>query len=198
LHGCDSSQREDALGSSTPVVGAKEIDLRFSPGAPAARLSADSPPVFPSIPAGDIAGIIRQVSDVTAKLDALPLSQIVGNVRDATQRLDQFSASPELRQTLQRLNQSVSNIDEVTQQGRKQVGPLLAQLWQAAVQAQAAVRSVHGLVGGDGGVVGGGAEQSDLPHALYELTRAARSLRELADLLQRQPDAVVFGKATKP
>jgi paraquat-inducible protein B len=60
-------------------------------------------------------------------------------------------------------------------------------------QADEALASAHTLIGGQSG---SGPEQANMPRALYELTRAARSLRELADLLARQPDSLVFGKAS--
>ena len=84
----------------------------------------------------------------------------------------------------------MTNIDDVTRQARMQVRPLLVQIRAATEQADKAIASAHALVGGEGG----GPEQTGLPHALYELTQAARSLRELADLLDRQPNALVFGK----
>ena len=178
------------LGSTVPLVGGKDIDLRLVPGAQAAELIPGSPPGIPTVPGGDIAGIIRQVSDVATKLDALPLPAIADEVHDATKRLAQLSDSPELQQTLRHLDESMTNIDDVTRQARMQVRPLLVQIRAATEQADKAIASAHALVGGEGG----GPEQTGLPHALYELTQAARSLRELADLLDRQPNALVFGK----
>ena len=178
------------LGSTVPLVGGKDIDLRLVPGVQAAELIPGSPPGIPTVPGGDITGIIRQVSDVATKLDALPLPAIADEVHDATKRLAQLSASPELQQTLRHLDESMTNIDDVTRQARMQVRPLLVQIRAATEQADKAIASAHALVGGEGG----GPEQTGLPHALYELTQAARSLRELADLLDRQPNALVFGK----
>jgi paraquat-inducible protein B len=183
------------LGRTTPVIGGRNIDLRFVPGAQEADLIPGSPPGIPTAPGGDIDQIVRQVSDVAGKLDALPLPAIADEVHNATKRLAQLSASPELRQTLQRLDESVTNIDDVTEQTRKQIRPLLAEVRQAAEQADKAIASAHTLVGGQGVI---GPEQTSLPHALYELSEAARSLREVADLLDRQPGAVLFGKGGRP
>lgn len=183
------------LGSTTPVLGGKDIDLHFVPGVLTAELMPGSPPGIPTAPGGDIDQIMRQVSDVAGKLDALPLPAIANEVHDATKRLAELSNSAELRQSLRRLDQSVTNIDDVTEQTRKQIRPLLAEIRQATEQADKAIASAHALIGGQDG---GGPEQTGLPHALYELSEAARSLRQLADLLDRQPNSIVFGKGGRP
>lgn len=180
------------LGSTTPVVGAKDIELRFVPGVRTASLLAGSPPGIPTAAGGDIGQIMHQVSDVAGKLDSLPLAAIGDEVHDATARLAELSQSAELKQTLEHLDQSVSNINDVTRQARLQVRPLLEQVRHATEQADRAVTSAQSLIGGRGGL---GPEQAGLPQALYELTQAARSLRQLADLLARDPNALVFGRS---
>jgi paraquat-inducible protein B len=183
------------LGSNIPVVGGKDIELHFVPGVQEASLIAGSPPAIPTTPGGDITQAIRQVSEVASKIDAMPLSGIAQDIHATTQRLAQLSNSPQLQESLQRLDRSVGNIEEITTQARTRIGPLLAQLRQMAEQASAAVASARALINGQG--VGGPAE-AGLPQALDELTRAARSLRELADLLDRHPEALLSGKPVRP
>ena len=180
------------LSSSPPVVGDKMIALHFVPGAPTAKLMAGTPPALPTSPGGDIGQIVQQVSDVASKVDALPLPAIAQDIHETTQRLAHVSRSPELRETLENLDRSVANVEAMTAQARGQVGPLLQQLRRTAEQANAAVASAHTVLSGQGG---NGLEQAGLPQALNELTRAARSLRELADLLDRHPQALLLGKA---
>lgn len=179
------------LSSSPPVVGGKIIELHFVPGAPAAKLIAGTPPGLPTSPGGDIGQIMQQVSDVAGKIDALPLPAIAQDVHETTQRLAQISGSPQLREMLENLDRSVANVETMTAQARGQVGPLLQQLRRTAEQASATVASARTLLSGQGG---NGLEEAGLPQALNELTRAARSLRELADLLDRHPQALLLGK----
>jgi paraquat-inducible protein B len=48
-------------------------------------------------------------------------------------------------------------------------------------------------------LVGPGAPaQADLRNAMQELGRAARSLRVLADYLERHPEAIIRGKTAEP
>jgi paraquat-inducible protein B len=70
---------------------------------------------------------------------------------------------------------------------------VLADIRRAAVQAQGAVAGVRRLVSNNA-YAATAPETADLGHTLYELSRAARSLRELADYLQRNPSALLLGK----
>jgi paraquat-inducible protein B len=66
---------------------------------------------------------------------------------------------------------------------------LIDELRRTADAAQATVTSANN-------VLGGGTEQDkDVPSALHELTDAARSIRALANYLDRHPEALLQGKA---
>jgi paraquat-inducible protein B len=69
-----------------------------------------------------------------------------------------------------------------------QIGPLVAQLRETANSADQAVAAANHTLGGDA------ASQNDLPAALRELTDTARSIRALADYLDRHPEALVRGR----
>jgi len=85
------------------------------------------------------------------------------------------------------------NINHVTHDARAQVGPLLAAPNRLANQAQSTVTAAHSVI--SNGPLG--ASQPDtaaLGNTLYELTRTARSVRELADYLDRHPEALLHGR----
>jgi paraquat-inducible protein B len=91
------------------------------------------------------------------------------------------------------LDDAVSNLDDVTRDARTHAGPLLTQLRRVATEAQSTVASARNVLSGNPL----GASQPDtaaLGSTLYELSRAARSLRELADYLDRHPEALLRGK----
>lgn len=69
-----------------------------------------------------------------------------------------------------------------------QIAPLVAQLRQTANSADQAVAAANRTLGGDA------TGQNDLPAALRELTDTARSIRALADYLDRHPEALIRGK----
>lgn len=88
----------------------------------------------------------------------------------------------------------MQNVRSITTDARQQVQPILSQLRHAAVQAQDAVRSARSVLSSQSGAANSATQTAALPDTLYELGRAARSLRELADYLGRHPEAVIEGR----
>jgi paraquat-inducible protein B len=181
------------LGSKIPLVGGKSVQLASVASAAPASLGSGPIPEIPAGPASDISGIMTTVSSVVGKIDAMPFDQIASELHDVTQRLATLSKSDEMTQSLQRLDHSVAAIEHVTHEADIQVGPLLSELRRAAAEAQSTMTAARGLVSNKP------LEQSapgtgNLSDTLYELNRAARSLRELADYLDRHPEALLHGK----
>ncbi len=183
------------LGSTIPVVGGKAVELAFVPKAPQASLGAGPIPEIPTGPESSVSTIMASLSAVATKLNAIPLDQIADDVHQATQRLAALSKSPQVTATLQHLDESVANIDQVTRQAREQAGPILADLRRVAGQAQGAVADLRRLVSDNPLTASAQQPQTaNFGQALYELSRAARSLRELTDYLDRHPQALLLGK----
>jgi len=133
------------------------------------------------------------VSSVAGKIDAMPIDQIATEVHDVTQRLATLSKSPEMAQSLERLDRSVENIEHVTHEADVQVGPLLTELRRTATQAESTAAAARGLVSNNP-LAQNAPGTGNLGDTLYELNRAARSLRELADYLDRHPEALLHGR----
>lgn len=181
------------LGKTVPLVGGDAVLLEFVPNARQLSLGAGEVPEIPTAPASDINGLIASISSVGAKLNAIPLDQIAENVHQATQKLASLTNSPQLEQSLQHLDSTLSNLDGVARAAREQAGPILSRLRGVANEAQATVASARNLLATDGSVQTAPGT-SGIGPALYELSRAARSLRELADYLDRHPEALLHGK----
>ena len=181
------------LGKTTPLVGGTMVSLRFVPGAKSATLGDGTPPEIPTGSGADIDAIIAKAGDVMDKIDRLPLPEIADNIHQTTQKLAALSQSPELAESLRNLDQSVANIDHVTAQARSEVGPILAEIRRTAREAQQTLASAQTVMGG-GTQASEAPGSAGLPSTLYELKRAARSLRELSDYLDRHPEALLRGK----
>ncbi|HET6609724.1 MAG TPA: MlaD family protein [Rhodopila sp.] len=181
-------------GSVIPLVGPTDVELTFVGDAPAASL-AGMPPELPVAPGnGGIAGIVTALDRISNKLDTLPLAQIADNIHVATAQLAALSQSPALMQTLQGLDRSVANLERTSASVRADVPELLVTLRETARQTESTVGEAKRTVAtlsGDGPV---GLNADSLSQTLYELTRAAQSMRELADYLDRNPSALLRGR----
>lgn len=181
------------IAETTPVIGGKMVALRFVPNPGKASLIPGPIPEIPSTSASGIQDIIAQAGDVMHKLDPIPLAEIGENVRAATEHLGRLTRSPELTESLHHLDQSLANIERITVQARERVGPILAQVHRVASEAETTLASAKSVLAGSAGALNQ-PNTAGLPDTLYELARAARSLRELADYLDRHPEALLTGK----
>lgn len=181
------------MGSSTPVIGGKLIQLSEVKGQKPATLIPGNPPRIPSMPGGGGANqIMAQVSDILAKINAMPLPQIASNIHDVTARIAMVSKSARTKRTLERLDRTMMHIDAITHTTSAQLPGILFEIRKSAADAQAALNSAQGLLASQS--ASSNPEAGSLPRAIYELTRAARSLRELTDYLGSHPNSIVFGK----
>ncbi len=182
------------LVQKPPVIGGRIITLDRVVGAGPATLVAGDLQRVPSIEAaGGIEEITAQVSQILAKVNAIPIEAIGRDVQKLTGRLGQLAASPQLTDSLQRLDGTLTQAEKMLGDIQPQVGPLLEKLNRAADEATSTVAAARGVIAG-GGTGLGAAGDSSLPAALQELTDAARSIRALTDYLGRHPESLIRGR----
>ena len=174
------------MESSPPVVGSQQIALRFVPHAAPASLGNGSEPEIPITSGADVEGIMAQASDVMAKVNAMPLGRIADNLQQTTQRLAELSHSPEVTQALQHVNEAVSNVQRLSAAMSRELPSALNRLNQT-------VQTAQGLIGQEREVANQ-PQTSTVPATLYEVRQAAASIRELANELDRNPQALLTGR----
>jgi paraquat-inducible protein B len=173
------------LESGNLLTGGRLVALDFLDNAPPGKMVAAEPyPELPTVAGSGIEEITRSASRILDKLAALPLGDMIGEVRDMVRHIDTVAASPALRRSLQSLDQTLANAERLTRDAQQQVGPLLAKLNTASDQ----LNGTLGLLGNDP------RSGSDLAHTMAELKSAAQSVRALADYLERHPEALIAGK----
>ncbi|HET8612549.1 MAG TPA: MlaD family protein [Sphingomonas sp.] len=178
------------LAQDPPLIGQYEIELAFLPGAPKAALGGNGgPAVIPAAPSADLDSIAERADTVMSRIEALPIEQIGEHARHAAARVDALASSPALVASIRHLDSTLDEVDRTVHQVGPQVTPLVAKLRQAADQADQAAAAARRTVAGDPT-----RQDADLPSALHELSGAARSIRVLADYLERHPEALIKGK----
>ncbi|MGN6323963.1 MAG: MlaD family protein [Dyella sp.] len=177
------------LAQDPPLVGPSKVSLDFVTGAPNAALTDENGvPVIPSTASSNIDAMTAKADQVIQKIDDLPIKEIGEQVRSIAAHINAISSSPQIKDSLMHIDRSVAQIDRTLQQVTPQIAPLVAQLRQTANSADQAVAAANRTLGGDA------TGQNDLPAALRELTDTARSIRALADYLDRHPEALIRGK----
>jgi paraquat-inducible protein B len=178
------------LTQDPPLIGARKISLDFVRDAsPAALVAADDGmSVIPSVAPADIDTMMSTANGIVDKIDSLPIKETGEQVRSIAEHVNRLSSSPQIKDSLEHIDHSVAQIDRTLQQVSPQIGPLVAQLRETANSADQAVLAANRTLGGDA------TSQNDLPATLRELTDTARSIRALADYLDRHPEALVRGR----
>jgi paraquat-inducible protein B len=169
------------LKSANLLTGELLVDLDFHPDSPKATLDRSGPyPEIPSVPA-ELEAMTASVTTALTKLAALPLPELVGDLRQTIQGIDALVTSPDTKQAVAALTQTAVRLEALIGTLDQRVGPLFT-------QAQSTLAAADGLVGANAPM------RYDLNALLKELTGAARSIRLFADYLERHPDALLRGK----
>jgi paraquat-inducible protein B len=176
------------LKSGSLLTGQLVVALDFHPDAPQAELRTKGRyPEIPTVPT-DLEEIAQSVEQVLAKVGALPLEELVTDLRNTIQDADRLIASPEVLQTIVTMKQTLTDLQDLVHNVDGKVGPLLASMKETSEAAKTTLVSADGFIGERSEI------RYDLSLLMQELTEAARSIRFLTDYLEQHPEALIRGK----
>jgi paraquat-inducible protein B len=194
------------LRSGNLLTGQLYVAFDYFPGAPKAKVDwSQAVPVLPVVPS-TVADLEAKLSGIVAKLDRLPyeaigtdltkaLATLNGTLQEASRMLARVDADvmPELKTTLAAVQRTLTTVDGVLKDGVTgtlgQVNATLEEVRRPLATADAVLKNTDATLLGQSAPV-----QQELREALQEITRAARSLRDLMDYLERHPDSLLRGK----
>ena len=163
------------LQPASLLTGGLVVNLAFHPtAAPAPLTTRNGFPEIPTLKASNTA-LVENLTSFVERLQKLPLEEVVGELR---------TSLPALKATLTEAQALLARLDRTT----------APQAEAALAQAQQTLASLDALLKADAPL------QKDLHAGLQEFAKAAKALRELLDLLNDRPQALVWGKkkARKP
>ncbi len=168
------------LQTASYLTGTQVLALAFAPGAqPMDLVEANGELVIPS-QGGGLDNILSAVSDMAGKLDRLPLEQIGQN----------------LNTTLRAAAGAMGSVQDLVKKADTGVTPLFRQLPQITAALQDAVVKAGRTFGSIDTSYGSNSQfQRELERAMTQVGDTARSIRLLADFLDRHPEALVRGRA---
>jgi paraquat-inducible protein B len=165
------------LQSGSLLTGQLYVALDYFPNAPKATIDwSQDPTELPVVPS-TLPDVEAKLSSIIAKLDKLPYEAIGDDLKTVLVSLNQM---------LKAADKAVNRLDAEVTPGLKTT---LDGLHGAITAADGVLKSTNAtLVGNDA------PGQQELRDALQEIARAARSLRILADYLERHPESLIRGK----
>lgn len=178
-------------------------------------------PVVPAIPSAiaeftasvtDLLGKLRQIDyagisgDLKAllvsartKIDALQLQPAVDEVQGAAAAVRALASDPKIGEAFATANRTLAQLGTTIEHVDRQVGPAGEELQRTLVEARSAMTqlntaaaSVRALVGPQTGL------GDEAVRALQRVGDAAEAMQRLVDFLERNPQALLSGRATPP
>lgn len=150
------------------LTGQKTIALDMTPNAPRAQIAQVGQNLeFPTAPSGD-------------------LTEVLQSLRSVLQNIDRATSGPQLGHALQELDQTLTHLDKLSQEVEPDITSLIKSLRETADAAQGTLATVQTLLGSS--------NNTDLPKLMRQLSDAARSVRVLADYLDRHPESLLRGR----
>jgi paraquat-inducible protein B len=205
------------LKTGSLITGQLYVELDFHPDAEPAQINWEGRyPQLPTVPTS-MDEITTSLTQLLKKLEKLPIEQIGNDLRDTVQgakrlvnsaelqeaiaaldntlnEVQQFAATlsqviaPELRSAVSNLNTTLKHTRKLAQNFDRTVVP---ELNATLKDAQSTINAIKGSISKDSSLY------YELMRVLKELTGAARSIRVMADYLERHPDALIYGKGNR-
>jgi paraquat-inducible protein B len=159
------------LETASFVTGQKDIALAKVPGAGKDTLTHEGNAlVVPSEP-GSLDNAIANLSDISTKLDKIPIDQIADNLNKLLVTTDKTVGGAQVKQTLAQLSATLRSANATLQ------------------SANGTLSSVNQDYGNDSDF------QRNLEHLMDEATDALRSIKELSQYLDRHPQSLLLGRS---
>ncbi len=177
------------------VTGKLFVGLDFVPDSPI-DLKGFEPdvPEIPTIPTTfqEIADTAERIID---EIRQLPFDDILVTATDLFQSIDKLVSSPEARKSIRNLNRSFEEIQKLVRNVDNQVQPLASDIKETLISVDNVLAQTKQTMYATQELV---SERSPLRQELMvtleSLSSASRSLRVLADYLERHPEALLKGK----
>jgi paraquat-inducible protein B len=183
-----------SLQSASLITGQQVIALDFVPDAPPAAVTMEGEDfVLPTTEGGGFAGLASSATDLLDKVNKMPFEQIGANLNGILKSVNDAAQGPQLKKALADLSAMLASAQGMIQRlDTKQLPEISAGLQKTLASANKLVLSL------DTGYGDNTKFNRDLDRLLVQTNDAVRSIRALADLLARHPEALLKGRPEGP
>ena len=140
----------------------------------------------------DFAGMARELQSLLAtanrQVGEADLKKLVAKVTAAAESIETLASSDEAKAAFGNFNRTATGVQGLVAKLNNQVEPVSAELVRSLHSFHDAAESVQKLLGPQSGM------GDEAIKTLRQITEAAASLQDLADFLERNPNALITGK----
>lgn len=205
------------------LTGKLFVDLDFYPHTAIRLIGKETDYLeFPTIPS-TTEEVARLMQDVMARLEKLPLEDLIVKTHSTIDGIDRIVNSAQILQAVASWDSTLKEINALVHSMNRELKPMAASIQttmsatsklveridgkvdplaagvmssvketrSTLQQARTTLASVQHTVGGDSAL------RYELTRTLEQLSAAARSIRIMADYLERYPNALIYGKSSE-
>ena len=185
------------LQTTNYLTGQLAVSLEFLKNPPPAEVTLEGKDtlVLPSQDGG-LTGITSALGNFADKLDQLPIAEISRNLNGLLSTLNQTVGGDDMKQTIRNLSSTLATVQDFVKRADAGLSPALDKLPKIADDLQQTVAHANKVMTSVDAGYGRNSEfQSSVQRVLDQVNDTARSIRLLADFLDRHPEALIRGRA---
>jgi paraquat-inducible protein B len=181
------------LETNNFLTGQKVLSLRYVPGAGAEAVTTEEQAlVLPSVTLG-LDELSASASEIANSLNQIPFREIGENLNRTLASVERVVGSPEVGGVIGTLDATFKDVHELVQRAQAGLTPALARLPGISERLEHAVEQADAVFGRSG-YGPSSTTQRNLEQMMDQIADAARSIRLLADYLNRHPEALISGR----
>ncbi len=184
-----------SLQTGSLLTGQLYVELDMHPDTPIQRVNTRGD--FPELPTiqGDLEQMTASVKTILARMEKLEIEQIGSQLLKTLQDANKLINKPELADAIDQFQASLLLFKTVLHKLDQHTGPLSTNLEKAIGAGHETLKKAQETLGLVDEML---KPESPLQYRFIELTgemaEMARSIRTLVDMLERNPNALIFGK----
>src|SRR4051794_24807936 len=185
------------LQSTSLITGQQIVALTFTADSPSASLQREGEDfVIPTAEGGGFAELSASATELVDKVRTIPFDAIGQNLSGILRSVNDATKGPELKSALASLQTTMASAQDMVKQLDRNVGPASKRLPEISADLQKTLGNANKLIVSlDNGYGNDTKLNRDMNRLMVEFTGAARAIRSLSDMLQRNPEALIKGRA---
>ncbi|GAB0115593.1 PqiB family protein [Acidisoma sp. C75] len=186
-----------SLATSSFITGQKEMTLTMDPTGKHETITREGDAyVLPSLEGG--ADPFATASTILAKVSAIPFGEIGANLNKLLQTSNETLGGSEVKSALANLSKTLASVQQLVQNTNRGLTPALKQLPAMTANLDRTLAGANLAIGQLSRSYGNDSDfQRSLAGLMQQADGALRAVKQLADFLNRHPEALILGRTGK-
>jgi paraquat-inducible protein B len=183
------------LESANILTGQKQLAIDVYRDANAAKLSKDGDAFVIPVLGGNADDPATAATNLMNRLNDIPFESIGRNIDQTLAGVNTLVNDKQLGQSITELRETLASAQVLVTNLNRGLTPMTQRMPAIAAGLENSVKRTDKLLGSlESGYGGDSRFNRDVGHLMSQLSDAARSIRVLADLLSRHPEALIRGR----